>query len=197
MGSTSPFPELLTKRLHLREPVASDALALFEIHRDAEAMKWFGSDPPEDLAAAGRIIEGFAAMRSLPSPGIRWALVPREGDGTLVGTCGLFRWNRGWRTCLTGYEIAPALQGRGLMREALRAIYAWGFEALSLERIEAQVHPDNARSLALLKTMGFVEEGLMREAGLWMGERRDLVLLGLLRREFDATDAYEATGSSS
>jgi len=46
------------------------------------------------------------------------------------------------------------------------------------------VHPLNAPSLALLKKLGFVEEGLLREAGLWMGERRDLVQLGLLAREF-------------
>jgi ribosomal-protein-alanine N-acetyltransferase len=197
MSAAASFPELLTRRLRLREPVAADAPALFEIHRDAHAMKWFGSDPPEDLAAAGRIIEGFASMRTLSAPGIRWAIALRESDGTLVGTCGLFRWNRGWRVCLTGYELAPWLQGRGLMREALRGIYAWGFEVLSLQRIEAQVHPDNARSIALLKGLGFVEEGLMREAGLWMGERRDLVLLGLLQREFDATDAYKSAGRSS
>ena len=55
---------------------------------------------------------------------------------------------------------------------------------MSVDRIEAQVHPLNTPSLALLKKLGFVEEGLMREAGLWMGERRDLVQLGLLRREF-------------
>ena len=197
MSAAGTFPELRTPRLHLRETVAADAPALFEIHRDAEAMKWFGSDPTPDVATALRVIENFAAMRTLPSPGIRWAIVPRDGDGTLVGTCGLFRWNRGWRVCLTGYELAPAAQGRGLMREALRAIYAWGFEALSLQRIEAQVHPQNARSLVLLKKLGFVEEGLLREAGLWMGERRDLVQLGLLQREFDGAGAYESVGPSS
>jgi ribosomal-protein-alanine N-acetyltransferase len=180
------FPELLTQRLRLRATVAEDAAALFAIHGDHDAMKWFGSDPPPDVDSALKIIENFAAMRQMPTPGIRWAIQERDGDGCLIGTCGLFRWNRGWRVCLTGYELARAAQGRGYMREALRAAYAWGFEAMSLERIEAQVHPENASSLALLKSLGFVEEGLLREAGLWLGERRDLVQLGLLRREFDA-----------
>jgi ribosomal-protein-alanine N-acetyltransferase len=108
---------------------------------------------------------------------------PGRGSA-LLGTCGVFRWNRGWRSCLTGYELARHAQGRGYMREALRAIYAWAFETMAIERIEAQVHPRNAPSLALLKTLGFVEEGLLREAGLWLGERRDLVQLGLLKREF-------------
>ncbi len=186
MSLDGDFPELLTPRLRLRAAVAADAAALFAVHGDGDAMKWFGSDPPPDVASAEKIIENFAAMRHLPAPGIRWAITERDGDGTLIGTCGLFRWNRGWRVCLTGYELGRATRGQGYMREALRATYAWGFEAMALDRIEAQVHPENTPSLALLKSIGFVEEGLLREAGLWLGRRRDLVQLGLLRREFDA-----------
>jgi ribosomal-protein-alanine N-acetyltransferase len=186
MTTEGAFPSLSTPRLQLREIVASDAPALLAIHSDAEAMKWFGTDPLVDLEAAEKVIAGFANMRTLPSPGVRWGLVHAnvKRGSTLLGTCGVFRWNRGWRSCLTGYELARHAQGQGLMTEALRAIYAWAFETMGVERIEAQVHPLNAPSLALLKKLGFVEEGLLREAGLWMGERRDLVQLGLLQREF-------------
>ena len=188
MTTGGAFPSLSTARLQLREIVASDAPALLAIHGDRETMKWFGTDPVVDLEAAEKVIAGFANMRLLPSPGVRWGIVhadPARGSA-LLGTCGVFRWNRGWRTCLTGYELARHAQGQGYMREALRAIYAWAFDAMAIERVEAQVHPQNAPSLALLKTLGFVEEGLMREAGLWLGERRDLVQLGLLKREFVA-----------
>jgi [ribosomal protein S5]-alanine N-acetyltransferase len=186
MTAETPFPSLSTKRLQLREIVASDAPALLAIHGDRETMKWFGSDPLADLEAADKVIAGFANMRQQPNPGVRWGIVRAHAarGGVLLGTCGLFRWNRGWRTCLTGYELARQAQGQGYMTEALRAIFAWGFETMELERIEAQVHPLNTPSLALLRRLGFVEEGLLREAGLWMGERRDLVQLGLLKREF-------------
>ena len=186
MTTEGAFPSLSTKRLQLREIVASDAPALLAVHSDREAMKWFGSDPLVDLEAAERVIAGFANMRGVPCTGVRWGIVhadPGKG-GALLGTCGVFRWNRGWRTCLTGYELARHAQGQGYMAEALRAVFAWAFEIMEVDRIEAQVHPLNVRSLTLLKRMGFVEEGLLREAGLWMGERRDLVQLGLLRREF-------------
>ena len=186
MSPDDPFPSLSTPRLQLREIVASDAPALLAIHGDREAMKWFGTDPLADLEAAEKVIAGFANMRALPTPGVRWGIVhadPARGSA-LLGTCGVFRWNRGWRTCLTGYELARNAQGQGLMTEALRAIYAWAFEQMAIERIEAQVHPLNAPSLALLGKLGFVEEGLLREAGLWLGQRRDLVQLGLLEREF-------------
>jgi ribosomal-protein-alanine N-acetyltransferase len=186
MTTEGPFPALATPRLQLREIVASDAPALLAIHSDRETMKWFGTDPLVDLEGAGRVIAGFAHMRALPSPGVRWGIVHADAalGGALLGTCGVFRWNRGWRTCLTGYELARHAQGRGYMDEALRAVFGWAFDTLAVERIEAQVHPLNAPSLALLRKLGFVEEGLLREAGLWMGERRDLVPLGLLKREF-------------
>ena len=186
MTTEGAFPSLSTKRLQLREIVASDAPALLAIHSDRETMKWFGTDPLADLEAAEKVIAGFANMRALPSPGVRWGIVhadPGRG-GALLGTCGVFRWNRGWRSCLTGYELARHAQGQGLMAEALRAIYAWAFQEMAVDRIEAQVHPLNVASLKLLRKLGFVEEGLLREAGFWMGERRDLVQLGLLRREF-------------
>ena len=188
MSTEGAFPSLSTARLQLREIVASDAPALLAIHGDREAMKWFGTDPVVDLEAAEKVIAGFANMRTLPNPGVRWGIVHAEPahGGALLGTCGVFRWNRGWRTCLTGYELARHAQGRGFMTEALRAVYAWTFETMGVERIEAQVHPLNAPSLALLKSLGFVEEGLLREGGFWMGERRDLVQLGLLKREFIA-----------
>ena len=121
MTSEGAFPSLSTRRLQLREIVASDAPALLAIHGDAEAMKWFGTDPLADLEAAERVIAGFANMRQLPSPGVRWGIVhadPARGSA-LIGTCGVFRWNRGWRTCLTGYELARHAQGRGYMTEAL------------------------------------------------------------------------------
>lgn len=46
------FPTLETDRLLLREIVASDAPDLFAIHGDAEAMRWFGTDPLTDIQQA-------------------------------------------------------------------------------------------------------------------------------------------------
>ena len=102
---------------------------------------------------------------------MRWAIEPRSGPlaGRLAGTCGLFKWNRGWQVCMVGYELAPEAQGRGYMREALREVFAWAFTQMGLARVEAQVHPDNAASLATLAALGFVREGLQREAASWAG----------------------------
>lgn len=179
------FPTLETDRLLLREIVGSDAPTLLAIHGDAQAMRWFGSDPLTQLAQAEKLVEMFAAWRAMPNPGVRWG-IQSKADGTLVGSCGLFKWNRGWKSCIVGYELARGAWGNGFMTEALTEALAWGFRHMELHRVEAQVHPENAASIRLIRNLGFVREGHLREAGFWMGQHHDLLLFALLRQEFPA-----------
>ncbi|KUM03972.1 GNAT family N-acetyltransferase [Chromobacterium subtsugae] len=176
------FPTLRTERLTLREITQRDAPALLAIHGDADAMRWYGTDPISSLEQARAMVETFAGWRSLPAPGVRWGLARREDDA-LIGSLGLFKWNRGWRSCTLGYELARACQGQGLMGEALRAALAWGFEHMELNRIEAQVHPDNQASLTLLERLDFKVEGRARQAGFWLGRHQDLITHSLLRED--------------
>lgn len=180
--SMNDFPTLTTPRLHLREIVTADAPALFAIHGNADAMRWFGADPLKTLQDAEKLVEMFASWRKLPNPGTRWGISDRS-SGQLLGTCGLFRWNRNWRSCAIGYELAPAAWGQGLMHEALNAMLDWGIEHMALNRVEAQVHPHNTPSIKRLEALGFVREGLSRQAGFWLGEYRDLLQYALLRSE--------------
>ena len=181
------FPALETSRLTLREIVESDAENILRIHGDAEYMRWFGSDPIRDLDGAAKLVATFASWRKEPVSGVRWAVELRDQPG-LNGTCGLFRWNRNWRSCTIGYEIAPAHQGRGYVKEALKAIIAWGFHEMQLNPIEAQVHPDNTVSVALLEALGFVQEGRQREAGYWAGRHHDLLQYALLNAHWSTSN---------
>jgi [ribosomal protein S5]-alanine N-acetyltransferase len=178
------FPTLQTDRLWLRELTPADAPALLAIHGDAEAMRWFGSDPLQTLAEAEHLVEVFAGWRRLPNPGTRWGL-ERIEDGALVGSCGLFNWNRAWRRCTLGYELARPAWGQGLMHEALRAVLAWGFssEGMGLNRVEAMIHPSNQSSLRLAERLAFQREGLLREVAFWGGRHEDLLMYSKLARD--------------
>lgn len=179
------FPELHTARLRLRELCMEDAPAVLALHQDPAVMRWFGTDPVPDLDGAIRVIDAFKAWREAPggATGFRWALA-RHGQSPLIGSCGLFNWNRHWRKCTVGYELAQAEWGQGLMREALQAILAWGFAQMQLNRVEALVHADNAASLQLLARLGFQHEGRQREVAYWGGQHHDLLQLSLLRRDW-------------
>jgi [ribosomal protein S5]-alanine N-acetyltransferase len=176
------FPTLFTERLVLREITHLDAPALFAIHGNAEAMQWFGNDPLLDIAAAVAMIDTFDGWRRLPNPGHRWGIQLADSE-ELIGTCGLFKWNRNWRACTIGYELHPAHQGRGYMIEAATCCIDWGFETMQLNRIEAQIHPLNTASLSLAQRLGFVQEGRIREAGYWGGQFHDLLQIALLRSD--------------
>ncbi len=178
----SDFPTLKTERLTLRELTQEDAVGLFAIHSVAEAMKWFGADPITEPHQAEQLIELFASWRTSPNPGIRWG-IEDIATAALIGTCGFFKWNRMWRSCAIGFEMAQSAQGQGLMKEAVYAALRWAFQHMELNRIEALVHPDNARSLNLLEKAGFVREGTLRQAGYWNAAHQDLVQLSLLRGE--------------
>jgi|SRR5450830_556725 len=182
------FPVLHTSRLTLREVVESDAENILHIHGNAEYMRWFGSDPMPDLDSAKKLVATFASWRKEPVSGARWALELRDQPG-LIGTCGLFRWNRNWRSCIIGYEIAPMHQGRGYVKEALDSSITWGFQKVQLNRIEAQVHPDNVASIALLEALGFLQEGRQREAGYWAGRHHDLLQYALLKAQWSTANA--------
>ncbi|MFC4158115.1 GNAT family N-acetyltransferase [Chitinimonas lacunae] len=180
-----PFPVLHTERLLLRELTPADAEPLYAIHSDHEAMRWFGSDPLTQPQQAFRLIEIFAEWRRAPAPGTRWALVRRE-DQLLVGTCGLFRWNPNWRNCVVGYELGRAAWGQGLMTEAMRAVLEYGFEVMQVNRIQAEIHPDNLPSIRLVEKLGFALEGVHREQAFWANAYHDLACYSLLQRDWRA-----------
>ena len=107
-----------------------------------------------------------------------------KGHEGLIGSCGLFSWNRQWRKCTVGYELSPEAIGQGLMTEALHAILDWGFMQMQVNRIDAQIHPDNDRSIKLARKLGFVEEGRLREIAWWGSRHHDMLQFSLLRREW-------------
>jgi ribosomal-protein-alanine N-acetyltransferase len=183
MQPENGFPVLKTQRLLLRELLDSDAARILAIHGNAEAMRFFGTEPICNLEEAQLVISRFHELRTLPGPGARWAIVDNQSN-TLIGTCGVFGWNRNWHKCGIGYELHPEAQGHGFMREGLSAVFSWAFEAMSLNRIEAQVHPENSPSLKLLSGLGFQNEGLLREVAFWGGKYRDLHQLSLLKAEW-------------
>jgi len=66
----------------------------------------------------------------------------------------------------------------------LTTVLRHAFDALDYLRIEADVDPRNTASCRLLETLGFRQEGLMRERWHVQGEIQDSAIYGLLAREF-------------
>jgi RimJ/RimL family protein N-acetyltransferase len=81
-----------------------------------------------------------------------------------------------------GYWLVPAARGRGAGRAAVSLLVDWAFATLELERIEITTTADNTAARALAQSLGFAEEGILRERNHERGRRVDIVMLARLRK---------------
>ena len=79
----------------------------------------------------------------------------------------------------------PRCRGRGLGTEATRLILGHAFESLGLHRVGLEVYAFNPRGRRAYGKVGFVEEGLRRDALRFDGEFVDSVLMSVLAPEWD------------
>lgn len=82
-----------------------------------------------------------------------------------------------------GYWLGHPYWGHGYATEAARAVMAFGFEKLQLNRIFASHFSGNDASGRVLQKLGMKPEGKLLKHVLRLGEYRDVLLYGLLREE--------------
>lgn len=189
MGALFDFaamPHLQTERLVLREiHPEHDLAAIYDLFADERVALSTDTGPFTEMWQAEEVMNWFAAIRRARQ-GLRWAITLREGDGSLIGTCGFNSWSRRNNSAGIGYDLMPEFWGRGIATEAVRAMLEWGFEHLALNRIQADVIVGNVTSGRVLQKLGFVAEGVQRAGGFWRGEYHDLRRFSLLRSDRSA-----------
>lgn len=89
-------------------------------------------------------------------------------------------------SCVLGYGLDRAYEGRGMMREGLEAAIGYMFRDQNLHRIEANYVPRNERSGGLLRRLGFVVEGFARDYLLLNGRWEDHIRTSLTNPDFRA-----------
>ena len=82
-------------------------------------------------------------------------------------------------------RLAVTVKGRGHGRAALRAAIALAFEEHGAHRLWLDVKPHNERARSLYRSAGFAEEGVMRDALFHDGKFESLVLMSILRPEWN------------
>lgn len=104
-------------------------------------------------------------------------LIWRREDEALLGAVNLTDIVRGvFQSGYLGYYIGVPYAGQGYMTEALQLMLRLAFRQLRLHRVEANILPANAPSLALVQRAGFRLEGRSRRylkiAGRWRDHER-------------------------
>ena len=185
MITANSLPTLVGARILLRGLTEEDVPSLFEIFSNPEVMRYWSRPPFTAKADAVAYLE--EALRGFESKTLfQWG-VARRGDNSLIGTCTLWHLDPQNRRAEIGFVLGREHWGHGFMTEGLIALIDFSFAELGLRRLEADVDPENAPSIALLERLGFEYEGFMRERWLVAGEVYDSLFYGLLEREWRDT----------
>jgi ribosomal-protein-alanine N-acetyltransferase len=178
-------PVLDTKRLTLRLANLHEAqhIIAYYARNEPHLRAWEPERPASFLTLpywTDRI--GTYADQSFAGTSYRFFLFTKSREvardtGAIVGSVGLTQIERGAFMCgRLGFSIDAACEGQGLMREALSGVVDFAFGELGLHRIEANHQPQNLRSAALLRSLGFDVQGYARDYLFLNGAWRDHVL---------------------
>ncbi len=177
-------PTLETARLVLRQLEAADLDSVHRLGDDPEVAAGLSDLPhpyPRQMAAG--LIRG---MSEASAAGTAYAFgvavknpVPPD---TIVGIVFLIP-DLDHRRAELIYWLGRRYWGNGYATEAVRAVLAFGFDALALNRIHASYFTGNPASARVMEKAGMRFEGVMRQHHMKRGEPLDLGHYGLLRSD--------------
>jgi ribosomal-protein-alanine N-acetyltransferase len=158
--------------VYLRPVAPGDRAAWCEL-RDASLEHLLPWEPqPAPGRAGGSSARFDRLLRQRDDPTSRRYLLCRRRDEALLGMISLNQIVMGpFRNAVLGYWLGALHTGRGYMTEGLTIAVRHAFHDLELHRVEANVRPENAASLAVMRRLGFREEGFspryLEIAGAW------------------------------
>ena len=107
-------------------------------------------------------------------------------SGKLVGYCQLHNINLVHRTAELQIRLGEvAERGHGYGTEATQLLLNFAFNDLNLNRVYLHVFHNNAPAIRMYEKVGFVHEGILRKAAHIDGSYIDVLLMGILREEYD------------
>jgi UDP-4-amino-4,6-dideoxy-N-acetyl-beta-L-altrosamine N-acetyltransferase len=168
------------QHVRLRPMTIADADQVLAWRNDREVARYMIDDrpiAPDDHESWMHAVLASSACRY-------WII---EAERRAVGLAHLGDINLTHRRCAWGFYVGDvAVRGHGIAPTALSQLLDIAFADFGLERLTAEVIAWNERSLALHERIGFTREGLLRahvhrDDGIY-----DVVLLSMLRSEWEA-----------
>ncbi len=173
----------VSENLVLRTFKEEDAAELFElVHHNRDFLRswllWIDATQKEEhaLEYIRRARQGQADQHS-----IAFGIFENY---RLVGVMDMHHWEHRLRKAQMGYWLAKDKEGKGIVTSCAHILISYLFENLNLNKIELHFQPANRKSAAVAKRLGFTIEGILREHTLVNGSFQDIVVAGLLHREW-------------
>ncbi|MBX7484052.1 GNAT family N-acetyltransferase [Qipengyuania qiaonensis] len=148
-----------TSRLRFNIPGVSDLDDMIAMWSDPEVAKYIGGKPSSSEEVWQRLLR-YRGHWALNRFGY-WVVRDQSSD-TYVGEVGFADWRRENLPEIAqlpecGWALSPAMQGKGLAREAIEAVLAWSDAQGSMPETVCMIAPGNTRSIELAERQGFRE----------------------------------------
>jgi ribosomal-protein-alanine N-acetyltransferase len=155
---------------------------LFSTCNDDQLQAYFGLNSSEELEKKK---ENYSKGFTMFNKSFTYFQLFNKETEMHIGWCGFHTWYIQHSRAEIGYTIWKETdRGKGYMKEALPPIIHFGFNNVNLHRIEAFIGPDNTPSINLVKSLGFEQEGYLREHYYTNNRFEDSIVFSLLRSEY-------------
>ncbi|MDQ3841069.1 MAG: GNAT family N-acetyltransferase [Actinomycetota bacterium] len=176
------LPTLETDRLILRQMILGDAEAVFAYASDPEVTRYVLWDTHHTIEDSETFLRSVAE-RYENAEAADWGIV-YKGNGRFIGGCSIVGWDLENARAEMGYVLSRQYWGQGLMPEAVRAMIAFGFEKMGLNRLEVRCITENTASVRVMEKAGMLYEGTLRQREFIKGAYRDTKIYSILKSEF-------------
>lgn len=183
------FPDITTERLILRDFNVSDVDAFFEMFSDDRVTEFYDLDTFTCVEQAIVFVETHRRRNAArDGSSLRWVICLADAPEHAIGSCGFHSTNKDFQSIEIGYELHPDYWGKGYAFEALSQMLHVCFSQhvpFHVNRVSATTDLDSQKSIALLRKLGFSEEGVLRQYGFWKDAFHDVRLFSFLREEWE------------
>ncbi len=178
------FPTLETKRFILSRYNEIFLKDIEDLFSDKEVMKYSGTEIIDAKKQAKMYLEKVEMMYK-NKEGIRWGIVDKTTN-EFLGDIGLYNIDLYSNNTEIGYTVVKHQWREKIASECIERLLKFAFKELYMNKIIAMIDRDNFPSIALVKKIGFCEDGVLREHyyNYQMGEYGNISVYSMLRKEY-------------
>lgn len=176
------FPLLSSSRLIFRELTLNDSEFIYKLRSDNSVMEFMDTKPMKTINEAERWI-AKSIQNQQENEGISWAIVLKNSNDC-IGYFSFWRFVKEHFRAEIGFALSPNFHGNGYMIETMNTLLPFGFNSMGIHSFEANVNPENSRSINVLEKVGFVKEAYFRENYFFNGVFKDSIIFSLLKQDF-------------
>ena len=173
-------PILKGEKIVLRPITEADAENIFASLSDEESMKLTGTQETFTLEQ----VQAFCARVTAADDRLDYAITlpddPRYRGEVVLNELDWTNRSANFRIAISGAEN----RGKGYGTEATRLVLRHAFDTLGLHRISLEVFDFNPRAQHVYQKLGFVQEGVSRDALFWHGKYHNSIQMSLLAPDY-------------